>query len=86
MLSVELEELARAGRVGLPALAGVYSRAVADLDAVRHDDAEWCALRAQLVSVLAGAARQVEEAAAAVCAVTANYAWADTAARDGLRR
>ncbi|GAA2372381.1 hypothetical protein GCM10010170_074650 [Dactylosporangium salmoneum] len=80
MLGVEIYRLWRAGRVDLPALAGVYRRAADGFGGVRHDDRHWCVLRAQLVSVLAAAEGQIEEAAAAVCVAAAEYARADAAA------
>lgn len=86
MLGADLYQLWRAGRWELPALAGVYERAAGDLRGVRHDDAEWCALQRQLASVLAGAARQVEEAAACVRVAAAQYARADEAARAQFER
>ncbi|MEV8517886.1 hypothetical protein [Dactylosporangium sp. NPDC051484] len=86
MLGVDLYLLWRAGRRELPALAGVYERAAVDLEGVRHDDAEWCALRRSLVSVLAGAARQATEAAEAVCTAAGEYARADAAARAEFER
>ncbi|WP_432838941.1 hypothetical protein [Dactylosporangium sp. CA-092794] len=86
MLGVDLYLLWRAGRYGLPALAGVYRRAAAGLEGVRHDDAEWGALQRQVVSVLAQAGRQVEEAAVAVSAAADGYARADAAARGEFER
>ena len=86
MLGVDLYVLWRAGRRDLPALAAVYDRAVRDLRRVRHDDAEWGALQQQFVSVLAGAAGQIEEAAAGVRAAVAEYARADAAAREEFER
>ncbi|WP_433047740.1 hypothetical protein [Dactylosporangium sp. CS-033363] len=86
MLDVELVELWRAGRVQLPALAGIYSRAAQELALVPHDDAEWTALRRQLVSVLAAAASQIDEAANGVTTAVAGYEQADEAAARELRR
>jgi hypothetical protein len=80
VLGVELYELWVAGRVELPALAGVYARTAEGLSGVPHDDADWSALRRQLVSVLAGAAEQIREAGGAVCAAADEYARADAGA------
>lgn len=86
MLGVDLYLLWRAGRSDLPALAGVYHRAVRDLRGVRHDDAEWSALQRQLAGVLAGAAAEIEQAAAGVLAAVGAYAQADAAAREEFER
>lgn len=86
MLGVDLYELWRAGRVGLPEVAGVYRRAVQALERVRHDDEDWGALQRQVVSVLAAAGRQVEEAAEAVCAAAEEYARTDAGVRHEFER
>jgi hypothetical protein len=86
MLGVDLYLLWRAGRSDLPALAAVYERAVRDLRRVRHDDAEWSALQRQFVSVLAGAAGEIEEAAASLRTAVGEYARADAAAREEFER
>ncbi|WP_433207056.1 hypothetical protein ACQP00_40625 [Dactylosporangium sp. CS-047395] len=85
MLGVELLELWRAGRVQLPALAGIYERAAEELSLVPHDEAEWTSLRRQLISVLATAAAQIAEAADGVTAAVARYEQADEAAAQELR-
>jgi hypothetical protein len=86
VLGVELFELWQVGRVRLPGLAEGYARAADELQAVPHDDADWLALRRQLVSVLASAAAQVREAGVAVCVAVGEYAEADRAAGVQFRR
>jgi hypothetical protein len=86
VLGVDLYLLWRAGRLELPGLAGVYERAGHELDRIAHDDAEWCALRRQLVGVLLAAAWQAREAGAAVCVAAGEYARADAAARAEFER
>ncbi|MGI5238008.1 hypothetical protein [Dactylosporangium sp. CA-139066] len=86
MLGVDLYLLWRAGRVELPALAGVYRRAGSQLYAIRADNADWCALRDQFGGVLDDAGRVVEETAEAVCVAVEGYARADDAARVELDR
>ncbi|GAA4260080.1 hypothetical protein GCM10022255_087350 [Dactylosporangium darangshiense] len=89
LVGVDLYSLWRAGRVELPALAGVYRRAGQGLFDVRHDDADWCAVRDRLAATLRDAQNCVEETAGAVCLAVEEYARADGGARnefDRLRR
>jgi hypothetical protein len=53
---------------------------------VRHDDEDWSGLQRQVLSVLAGAQRHVEEAAEAVCAAAEEYARADAEVRREFER
>jgi hypothetical protein len=86
VLKVDLYPLWLAGRVELPGLAGVYRRAEVRLGDVRGGDDEWCAVRDQLRSCLAGAGRDVADMGDAVCVAVGDYARADDDARKELDR
>jgi hypothetical protein len=86
VFGVDLYLLWRAGRIELPALAGVYRRAGVELRAAAVDDAGWCAVRDQFQGVLGDAERAVDETAEALCVAVEGYARADDVARAELDR